>query len=263
MRRRLLVHSLGALLLASLGLASAQDAYTSRPMNVRAGPNREYPLVAQLDAGAPLDVHGCLDDWSWCDVSFEDNRGWIYAGGVSFVYQGNRVPLYSYGPHLGLPVITFSLMTYWGSYYRGRPWYTQRDTWSHRTLPPRSRPHGQQFAGPPASHGRPSTDHRGPAQGEERGHAAPQQRPDTGRPAMSNEHPSGGGHAMPNERPASGGHAMPNERPAGGHSMPNGHPASGGRPTQGSAQHGHTAPPARGPAKQHPREQGHPPSGSN
>lgn len=230
MRRRLLVHSLGALLLASLGLASAQDAYTSRPMNVRAGPNRDYPLVAQLDAGTPLDVHGCLDDWSWCDVSFEDNRGWIYAGGVSFVYEGQRVPLYSYGPHLGLPVITFSLMAYWGDYYRGRPWYAQRDTWSHRTLPPHNRPHGQQFSGPPpAQHGRPSAGNHEPSRGEERGHAMPQERPNTGRPSMPNEHPSNGGRAMPDEQ-------------------------------RGGAQHGHMAPPTRGPAKQRPHEQGHPPT---
>src|SRR6185437_2171977 len=156
MRRRPLAYSLGALLLASLGLASAQDAYTSRPVNVRAGPDREYPLVARLDAGAPLDVHGCLEDWSWCDVSFEDSRGWVYAGGVSFVYQGGRVPLYSYGPRLGLPIITFSLRTYWGDYYRGRPWYAQRDTWSHRTFPPHARPSERPHAGrPPVSYGRP------------------------------------------------------------------------------------------------------------
>lgn len=237
MRRRLLVHSLGALLLASLGLASAQDAYTTRPMNLRAGPNREYPLVAQLDAGAPLDVHGCLDDWSWCDVSFEDDRGWIYAGGVSFVYQGQRVPLYSYGPHLGLPIIAFSLTAYWGNYYRGRPWYAQRDTWSHRTLPPRTRPHGQQFSGPPpAEHGRFPAEHREPSQGAERGHPTPQKRPDAGRSSMQNERPSSGGHAMPNGHP-----------PAGGHQM------------QGGAEHGRMAPAARGPAKQHSHEQGHPP----
>lgn len=246
MHRRLLVSSLGALLLASLGLASAQDAYTARPMNVRAGPNRDYPLVAQLDAGAPLDVHGCLDDWSWCDVSFDDNRGWVYAGGISFVYEGQRVPLYSYGPHLGLPVITFSLMTYWGSYYRGRPWYAQRDRWSHRTLPPHNRPHGPQFSGPPpALHGRPGTGHREPPRGEERGHAAPQQRPDAGRPSMPNQRPrpSGGGHAMPNQHPSSGGHP-----PAGGHPMQG-----------GGAQQQRTAPLTRGPAKQRPHEQGHPP----
>jgi uncharacterized protein YraI len=243
MRRRLLVHSLGAVLLASLGLASAQDAYTTRPMNVRAGPNRDYPLVAQLDAGAPLDVHGCLDDWSWCDVSFEDSRGWIYAGGVSFVYEGQRVPLYSYGPHLGLPVITFSLMSYWGSYYRGRPWYAQRDTWSHRTLPPRNRPHGQQFAGPPPGahgpeeHGRPAAGRGEPPREMDHGRGAPQERPESGHASM------------PSERPSSGGHAMPTE-----------HPPAGGRQMQGGAQHGHMAPATRGgPAKQHPHEQGHPP----
>ncbi len=253
MRRRLLAHSLGALLLASLGLASAQDAYTSRPMNLRAGPNRAYPLVAQLDAGAPLDVHGCLDDWSWCDVSFQDDRGWIYAGGVSFVYQGERVPLYSYGPHLGLPVITFSLTAYWGDYYRGRPWYAQRDTWSHRTLPPHTRPHGQQFAGPPpGEHGRPSSGHREPAQGMERGHGTPQERSNAGRSSMPNERPSNSSHAMPNERPPSGSHAMPNE-----------HPPAGGRQMQGGTEHGRTAPATRGPAKQRPHEQGHPPGGSN
>ena len=189
MRRRLLVHSVGALLLAWLGLAGAQDAYTSRPMNLRAGPNREYPVVAQLDEGAPLDVHGCLDDWSWCDVSFEDDRGWIYAGGVSFVYEGQRVPLYSYGPHLGLPVITFSLMTYWGSYYRGRPWYAQRDTWSHRTLPPRTRPRGPQFAGPPpVQRGHPSGGGRPMQGGAEHGHTAP---PTRGAPVKQHPHERG------------------------------------------------------------------------
>lgn len=154
MNRGALVCSFAALMLAAFGIASAQNAYTSRPMNVRAGPNREYPLVAQLDAGAPLDVHGCLSDWSWCDASFGGNRGWIYAGGLSFVYQGERVPVFSYGPSLGLPVIAFSLGSYWGDYYRGRPWYAQRDSWAHRTLPPHLRPRGQPHAGlPPAPRG--------------------------------------------------------------------------------------------------------------
>jgi uncharacterized protein YraI len=135
MYRRPLVFPVAALLLAACGIASAQNAYTSKPMNVRAGPDREYPLVAQLDAGAPLDVHGCLSDWSWCDVSFGDNRGWIYAGGLSFVYQGERVPLYSYGPSLGLPIVTFALGAYWDDYYRGRPWYAQRSSWAHRRMP--------------------------------------------------------------------------------------------------------------------------------
>jgi uncharacterized protein YraI len=156
MYRRLLVSSFGALLLALCGIASAQNAYTARPMNLRAGPNREYPMVVQVDAGAPLNVYGCLDGWSWCDVAFEGNRGWMYGGGISFVYNGGRVPLYSYGPQLGLPIITFSLGAYWGQYYQGRPWYAQRTVWAHRNFPAPARPVGRPTRGPrPAPRGRP------------------------------------------------------------------------------------------------------------
>jgi uncharacterized protein YraI len=209
MLRRPLVYALGALLLASFGLASAQDAYTSRPMNVRAGPNRDYPLVAQLGPGAPLEVHGCLSDWSWCDVSFDGNRGWVYAGGLSFVYQGERVPLYSYGPSLGLPIITFSLGAYWDDYYRGRPWYAQRDDWAHRRLPPHMRPSGRQHAGPPPmSSGRPGMHGRAPMS--------------QGRPPMSQ-----GRRPMPQERPS-----MSRGRPQGG-----AHPQSRG-PQRGQSGRG-------------------------
>jgi uncharacterized protein YraI len=183
------------LLLTALGVASAQNAFTSRPMNVRAGPNRDYPLVAQLDQGAPLDLHGCLNDWSWCDVSFDDTRGWIYAGGVSFVYEGGRVPIYSYGPRLGLPIITFSLMAYWGDYYRGRPWYAQRNDWAHRRMPPRTVPRGRPYAGPPpVAHGGPAMSHGGPPMSRGRSpmsHGGP---PAGGRPAPRSEQH---GHAAP------------------------------------------------------------------
>jgi uncharacterized protein YraI len=187
---RHLISTFGALLLAVSGIASAQDAYTAKPMSLRAGPNRDYPMVAQVDAGAPLDVHGCLDGYSWCDVSFEDTRGWMYAGGISFVYNGDRVPLYSYGPRLGLPIITFSLGTYWGHYYRSRPFYAQRDTWSHRNFPAPARPSGRSHAGPPPmSHGRRPVSGHMEGRPEERGHSAP-----SGRMEQQPQHAPPSGH---------------------------------------------------------------------
>jgi uncharacterized protein YraI len=187
MYRRLLVSCSGALLLALCGIASAQDAYTARPMNLRAGPNRAYPLVAQVDGNAPLQVYGCLDGWSWCDVSAEGNRGWMYGGGISFSYNGGAVPLYSYGPQLGLPIITFSLGAYWGQYYQGRPWYAQRTVWAGRRFPAPgrlARPAGRPQAGP-----RPMRPARGaPAMahptGQARGHT----------PAPETRGPPKGGH---------------------------------------------------------------------
>ncbi len=247
LRRRLVTSSLGVVLLAALGIATAQNAYTAKPMNVRAGPDREYPLVAQLDAGTPLDVHGCLDGWSWCDVSFEGNRGWMYGGGIDFEYNGGRVPLYSYGPQLGLPIITFSIGTYWGNYYRGRPWYAQRDTWAHRDFPRPARlsgPAERPQPGPRPTHSRPgSMTHSRPAPmaypqapapapahsgGQMRGHAASPQ--------------SGGqmrGHAAPSEGrgPPKGGHTQRPKTPPSSHGQEHG---GSGDQKHGGGQHRNT-----------------------
>lgn len=130
---------LAAFLCAIPSVALAQEAYTSRTANVRAGPDRTYPVVAQLPPGVALQVMGCIDDYSWCDVVFGDNRGWIYAGSLSYPYQDRRVPILGYGPAIGIPIITFSIGNYWDSYYRGRPWYRNRTYWINRS-PPRFRP---------------------------------------------------------------------------------------------------------------------------
>lgn len=171
----------GAVLLAGSALAQAQNAYTSRAANVRAGPDRTYPLVAQLAPGTGVDVSGCLSDWSWCDVGFDDTHGWVYAPSLSYVYQGSRVPFYAYAPSFGLPVITFSLGSYWDQYYRGRPFFSQRAQWESRRIPHR-RPSGPPpRSGPPPQHaaagfrpqpGRPGPEPRGGSAMPERG--APQ-----------------------------------------------------------------------------------------
>jgi uncharacterized protein YraI len=195
---RNLISMLGALLLAASGIASAQNAYTSQPMDVHAGPDEGYPLVAQVDAGAPLDVHGCLDGYSWCDVSFEDTRGWMDADGISFVYNGDRVPLYSYGPRLGLPIITFSLGAYWGNYYRSRPFYAQRDTWAHRHFATPARgPRRTHEGPPPMSHGRAPAGGHPEARPEEHGHAG-----QSGRMERQPQHAPMQEHAMTRHAPA-------------------------------------------------------------
>ncbi|MEO6918209.1 MAG: SH3 domain-containing protein [Collimonas sp.] len=131
--------------------AMAQQAFTSKPVNLRAGPARDYPLVAQLAPGTPVSVAGCINGYSWCDVTLQDgNRGWVYAQNLSYPYQGNQVPLITYGGAIGLPIIAFSLGTYWGQYYRGRPWYGQQSHWAHRPRPPTVRPPPRPHPRPPA-----------------------------------------------------------------------------------------------------------------
>jgi uncharacterized protein YraI len=129
---------LAAFLCAIPTAALAQEAYTNRTANVRAGPDQTYPVVAQLPPGVGMQVMGCIDGYRWCDVVFGDNRGWVYAGSLSYPYQNGRVPILGYGPTIGIPIITFSIGNYWDSYYRGRPWYRNRGYWVDRS-PPRFR----------------------------------------------------------------------------------------------------------------------------
>ena len=156
--------SVGALLLTISCAVMAQNAETSDNASVRAGPDPSYPEVAQLDADTPIQVMGCLDDWSWCDVAFGDNRGWLYSPEITYAYQGGYVPLYSYAPGLGIPVVGFSLDVYWGSHYHDRPFYGQRDQWVHRTI------RHQRPSGPPPNAGPPPRE----AVRMDRPHAGPQ-----------------------------------------------------------------------------------------
>ncbi len=116
--------------------ASAHEATAVKNVHLRAGPARDYPVVAILAQGTPLDVQGCLPDYSWCDVIGNGLRGWVYAANIGSPYQGATVPVINHGPALGLLVFGFVLGEYWNQHYRDRPWYRQRDEWSHRPRPP-------------------------------------------------------------------------------------------------------------------------------
>jgi uncharacterized protein YraI len=125
-------------------LALAQQAQTAKWVHVRAGPAREYPLVSQLPPAAPVSVQGCLSDFSWCDVITPDGgRGWIYGGNLVYPSQNGYVPIIGYGNNIGVPVVTFVLGAYWGSYYRQRMWYGdwhRWNSWSHGHFRPGYRP---------------------------------------------------------------------------------------------------------------------------
>jgi uncharacterized protein YraI len=112
--------------------AWAQQAYTTRTANVRAGPDTDFPVVAQLAPGTPVYVDGCLSDYLWCDIDFGAGRGWINTRALQSYYGSRVVPLYGYGATLGLPIVTFSLFNYWDRYYRDRPWYHDRPRWESR-----------------------------------------------------------------------------------------------------------------------------------
>jgi len=125
--------------------AQAQYAQTVRWAKLRAGPAPDYPLVASFPPGVSIAVQGCVDGYSWCDViGPAGERGWIYAGKIVYPYQSGYVPVIQYGPVIGIPIVTFVIGSYWGDYYRHRPWYGNMHHWhnypSPGWRPPPSRP---------------------------------------------------------------------------------------------------------------------------
>jgi uncharacterized protein YraI len=149
MRRITLTFILAAALAAVPGIASAQPrAYMLDGAEIFAGPGDQFPVVARVGPGVGVRVQGCLNDYTWCDVTFGANRGWVYAGELGYPYQSSRVPILEYGPRLSLPIISFTLGNYWDRYYRARPWYRERHDWDNRwRAQPRGDWHGRGWRG--------------------------------------------------------------------------------------------------------------------
>jgi uncharacterized protein YraI len=248
---------LGVALLAFSAAAMAQNAMTTEPADLYAGPDDSYPVVAQLDPNSPIQVFGCLDDWSWCDVGTEDLRGWMYAPDITYAYQGGYVPLYSYAPSLGIAIVPFSLDVYWGRYYHGRPWYSQREEWARREIHHR-RPSGPPpHAGPPPrpehrefphEAGRPDNRNMynrpepspAPRPGEAPAHAEGRiAAPPPGHEPPPRAQPREQPHEQPHEQPREQPHGAPREAPHDEHGRPPGRAASPSHEEQPHDDHPH------------------------
>jgi uncharacterized protein YraI len=112
-------------------LAARPNGYPISNVNLRAGPATDYPVIVTVPDRAPIAILGCLGDHTWCDVVFQDSRGWMRSIYLAGFYQGYYYPLRDYAPRLGYPVVDFDIGDYWDAYYREAPFYQERPRWSH------------------------------------------------------------------------------------------------------------------------------------
>ena len=109
--------------------AAAQEepnGYPITDVNLRAGPGTEYPVLVTVPTDAPITILGCLEDYTWCDTIFEENRGWMSSIYLAGYYDGEYYLLSDYAPDLGYQAVTFDRAAYWDSYYQDQPFYNDR-----------------------------------------------------------------------------------------------------------------------------------------
>jgi len=226
--------------------AQGYNGVVTAYVDLYAGPDQGYPTIAQLPAGTPVAIQGCTQGWGWCDVITQGLRGWVAATFVQYTYQSQPVYVADYGPRIGIPIVSFSISAYWGSYYANRPFYRNRDYWYGRPYAPRPppRPPGWHPGSrpPPPGHRPPNGGYRPPP-----GHRPPP--PHDNRPPPGNRPPPSQGHRPPNS-----GNRPPSQGRPPGHSPPPGHtPPPGNRPPPNQ---GGQRPPGSGGNHQGPRPQG-------
>ncbi|MBS0461630.1 MAG: SH3 domain-containing protein, partial [Proteobacteria bacterium] len=121
--------------LAVPAFAHASPAYLTEDVGLMAGPAQGYPLVDDLQAGDAVDVRGCTDGWTWCDVVTDGERGWVPGDALEMDDGGQWYPVPEYAPSYGIPVVVFSIQSYWPAYYSYYPVYVDRWSW-YRWQPP-------------------------------------------------------------------------------------------------------------------------------
>ncbi|HEY8682575.1 MAG TPA: SH3 domain-containing protein [Rhodanobacter sp.] len=243
--KRLAWSAVVTLLLAAPFAAQAADGYVTGNVNMRAGPDVQYPLIDQIPAGSEVSIQGCTSGWEWCDVIASGNRGWVAGNFIQYEYQNQRVLLPSYGVQIGIPIVSFVIGTYWNNYYRSRPFYRQRNSWYNRPIvhrpPPRpiARPPGHR---PPPARPRPPINHAPKPRPPINNRPRPQPRPPVNRPQpkppVNRPQPRPPVNQRPQTRPSPV-NKGPANRPAGNRpAAPSRKPQGKPRPKQGDDKHG-------------------------
>jgi uncharacterized protein YraI len=122
-----------AALLLAPSLAQAAQGVIVQNTALHAGPDDQFPPVDEIQAGANVDVNGCLTGFTWCDISFQQDRGWVSGQDLEILFQSRRVRITEATPDV-IPFVAFEFDSYWQQNYASRPFYRDRDRYASITI---------------------------------------------------------------------------------------------------------------------------------
>ena len=128
------------------GAAHAADAFATHDLNLRAGPGKNYPIVAVIKGNPGVNVRGCTAGYKWCDISSHGAQGWVVGKYLAGESENHRYAYNTYGQRFGTPVVVFNQRSYWDANYKDRPFYGERKYWTTTTTTTTGRPAGYRDA---------------------------------------------------------------------------------------------------------------------
>jgi uncharacterized protein YraI len=127
--------TLGLSPLASAPAMAAASGWTPATLTIHAGPGNNYPVVAHVKARSRIDVQGCLEGASWCNIFAHGKYGWV---------RGNSILVTSHHKHISVmkaaasdrpPIVVYDTNKYWDAYYRNEPFYKMRAKYGYNAYP--------------------------------------------------------------------------------------------------------------------------------
>ena len=158
MRRVAALAGLGVLVFAFLPMTASvaaliadTNASVTTDVNLRAGPDTDFPAIVVIPSDEYVTIYDCIEDLSWCDVSYADHRGWVAADYIRPFYQTRFMTVQEYAPLVALPSAPFDIKLYWTSFYRDQRFFGELDQWAAPRREPAFRTNS--FYQPLASYG--------------------------------------------------------------------------------------------------------------
>jgi uncharacterized protein YraI len=105
--KKVLSLSIAGLLMASAAFAETEAAAWT-DLNLRAGPGPMYRIVGVIAANDTVTVEGCVEDASWCKVTYGEIDGWAAGNYLVTTVDNAPLSLDVAGPKIALDTVTYS-----------------------------------------------------------------------------------------------------------------------------------------------------------
>lgn len=101
-----------SLLAAAATLAIASPAFAiSGTANVdlplRSGPGPMHTIIGNVDRNATVEVEGCVETGTWCQVAVNGQRGWVWGANITAQRGGQTMIITEQRQQLQVPVVTY------------------------------------------------------------------------------------------------------------------------------------------------------------